>query len=79
MSLVSVPYVTFCVCLLENLCQVNGTKHVWLKIELGFYGIIIKSCVVYIFKFVSFNFVVVVVVFFVLIVFFVFVFPPVNQ
>ena len=48
----------------------NGTKHVWLKIELGFYGIIIKSCVVYIFKFVSFNFVVVVVVLFVLIVFF---------
>ena len=50
-----------------------------LKIELGFYGIIIKSCVVYIFKFVSFNFVVVVVVLFVLIVFFFFFFPPVNQ
>ena len=54
----------------------NGTKHVWLKIELGFYGIIIKSCVVYIFKFVSFNFVVVVVVvLFVLIVFFFLFFP----
>ena len=30
-----------------NLCQVNGTKHVSLKIELCLYGIIIKSCVVY--------------------------------
>ena len=47
-----------------------------LKIELGFYGIIIKSCVVYIFKFVSFNFVVVVVVLFVLIVFFFVLFFP---
>lgn len=56
----------------------DGTKHVSLKIELCLYGIIIKSCVVYMLIF-SFNFVVfVVVVVFILVVFFLF-FPSVNQ